>query len=60
MDVLGTLSSWVFQFPVSLALAVVAALGYLLGRRTGAVSNVLPPQSRRELRRAQQIGRAHV
>jgi len=46
---------WPLHIPVPLALAVVAALGYLFGRRGEKVSNDLVLRSRRELRRARSV-----
>ncbi len=46
---------WIFQIPVPLALAVVATLAYVLGRRTKPSEDDVGVQSRRELRRAQSV-----
>ncbi len=46
---------WALQIPIPLALAVVAALGYLFGRRTRFSNNNLLFRSQRELRRAQLV-----
>jgi len=54
---LGALSLWNVQIPTTLALAVVATLGYLVGRRGRGSEEDLAIQSRRELRRAQAVAR---
>jgi len=46
---------WSLQIPIPVALAVVAAVGYLMGRRTKAAANDLAVRSQRELRRAQTV-----
>ncbi len=46
---------WSLQIPVPVALAVVATIGYLFGRRTKTPEGELLFQSRRELRRAQLV-----
>jgi len=54
---LEMVDSSIFQIPVSLALATVATLGYLLGRRTRTTDDNLAVQPRRELRRARAVAR---
>ena len=54
-DLLGTLSLWNLQIPTTMALAVVATLGYLIGRRRRGNEEDLASRSRRELRRAQAV-----
>jgi diguanylate cyclase len=49
--------AWVPQIPVPLALAVVATIGYMVGRRRRSVPGDVTVQSRRELRRAQTVAR---
>jgi diguanylate cyclase len=46
---------WHIQIPIPVALAVVATVGYLFGRRRNVVANDLVVRSRRELRRAQAV-----
>jgi diguanylate cyclase len=46
---------WAFQIPLPLALAVVATIGYVFGRRGRNVSTDAALQSSRELRRAQTV-----
>jgi diguanylate cyclase len=46
---------WSLQFPIPLALALVAAIGYLVGRNRRAGAVAVLQQSRRELRRAQMV-----
>ena len=46
---------WPLQIPLPVALATVAALGYLFGRRTRCSSNNLLFRSQRELRRARLV-----
>lgn len=43
------------QIPIPMALAVVAAIGYLMGRRTQKSTNELVDHSKRELRHAQTV-----
>lgn len=45
------------NFSISMALAIVATLGYVLGRRTQTAGESIAAQSRRELRRAQAVAR---
>jgi len=47
---------WSLQLPVPVALAVVATIGYLFGRRYKQVADDAIVRSRRELRRAQLVG----
>jgi diguanylate cyclase (GGDEF)-like protein len=49
------MSWWNIQVPAPVALAVVAALGYLISRRTGATANDMVARSRRELKRARAV-----
>ncbi len=46
---------WSLQIPLPVALAVIATVGYLFGRRTRPITNDLLLRSRRELRRAQLV-----
>ena len=46
-----------FHLPIPLALAVVATLGYLVGRRNKVVEQGVVARSRRELRRAQAVAK---
>ncbi|NUQ63028.1 MAG: GGDEF domain-containing protein [Pirellulales bacterium] len=48
---------WNLSLPAPLALAVVATLGYLMGRRTRSADHDLVARSRRELRRAKSVAR---
>ncbi|NLX95903.1 MAG: GGDEF domain-containing protein [Rhodopirellula sp.] len=48
---------WNLSLPAPVALAVVATLGYLLGRRGTVPENDLVTRSRRELRRAKSVAR---
>ena len=56
-ELLGTLSLWNLQIPTTMALAVVATLGYLIGRRRRGNEEDLASRSRLELRRAQAVAR---
>jgi len=49
---------WAIHIPIPLALAVVATLGYLFGRRRGLDESDLAHRSRRELRRARYVAAA--
>jgi len=49
------MSLWSISIPLPLALAVVATVGYLFGRRTRGDSSELSARSRREFRRAQTV-----
>jgi len=49
---------WAIYIPIPLALAVIATLGYLFGRRRRSDDFGLMHQSRRELRRAQHVAAA--
>jgi diguanylate cyclase len=49
------MSLWMIQIPLPVALAVVATLGYLFGRRRGQLADDVVARSRRELRRAQLV-----
>ena len=46
---------WTCQIPIPLALAIVATIGYVFGRRSKAPSDDTAFRSRRELRRAQLV-----
>ena len=46
---------WAIQIPIPLALAIVATVGYLFGRRNQPLANDATVRSRRELRRAQLV-----
>jgi diguanylate cyclase len=46
---------WNLQIPAPVALALVAALGYLKSRRSGVVTNDMVIRSRRELQRARAV-----
>ena len=46
---------WTFQIPIPVALAIVATIGYIFGRRSKAPSDDSAFRSRRELRRAQLV-----
>jgi diguanylate cyclase (GGDEF)-like protein len=48
---------WNIQFPLPLALALVATIGYLVGRNKRAGADIVAQQSRRELRRAQTVAK---
>ncbi len=48
---------WSISIPTPLALAVVATIGYLVGRQKRAPENNLVDRSRRELRRAKGVAR---
>jgi diguanylate cyclase len=46
---------WNIQIPIPLALAIVATIGYLFGRRRNPPTDEMVARSRRELRRAQAV-----
>jgi diguanylate cyclase (GGDEF)-like protein len=46
---------WTFQIPIPVALAIVATIGYIFGRRRASTSDDSAFRSRRELRRAQLV-----
>jgi diguanylate cyclase len=46
---------WNFQIPAPVALAVIAAVGYLVSRRTRSETTDMVVRSRRELKRAQAV-----
>jgi diguanylate cyclase len=50
---LGYFDIWSVHIPIPLALAVVATVGYLMGRRTRKATNEIVEHSKRELRHAQ-------
>jgi diguanylate cyclase len=52
---LGYWDIWSVQVPIPLALALVATLGYLMGRRTRKATNDIIEHSKRELRHAQTV-----
>jgi diguanylate cyclase (GGDEF)-like protein len=54
---IGSLDVWGLSVPLPVALAAVATIGYVMGRRKYASENGLTPRSRRELRRARCIAR---
>ena len=54
---LGTIDFWNISIPIPVALAAVAVIGYLIGRRAHAGTETLAAQSRRDMRRAQQVAR---
>jgi len=54
-DLFAAVDLWTVRVPIPLALALVALLGYLIGRRARVPSSVSEQQSRRELRRAQLV-----
>jgi diguanylate cyclase (GGDEF)-like protein len=54
---LGFIDLWSIHIPIPLALAVVAMIGYLVGRRKHVDESPVAVQSRRELRRAQLVAR---
>jgi diguanylate cyclase len=56
-DLVGFLDVWSPHIPVPLALAAVATIGYLMGRRRVGGQPDVVVQSRRELRRAQTVAR---
>jgi diguanylate cyclase len=56
-DLIGFLGTWLPRIPAPLALAAVATLGYLVGRRRRSSQGDEVVQSRRELRRAQTVAR---
>jgi diguanylate cyclase len=51
----GNLDFWMVQIPIPLALAVVATIGYLMGRRARKMTNEMVEHSKRELRYAQTV-----
>lgn len=57
LDFFGFIDLWSIHIPISLALAVVATIGYLVGRRKRVDESPVAVQSRRELRRAQLVAR---
>lgn len=48
---------WTVHLPIPVALAAVATLGYLVGRRRPAVTESVEEQHRRDLKRAQQVAK---
>ncbi len=46
---------WNFQIPAPVALAIMAAIGYLISRRNRSIPNDMAARSRRELKRAQGV-----
>lgn len=54
-DLFAVMDFWAIRVPVPLALALVAMIGYLVGRRARASGDASQQQSRRELRRAQLV-----
>jgi diguanylate cyclase len=51
------MDSWPIHLPIPLALALVATLGYLFGRRNRSANSETASQARRELRRAHMVAR---
>ncbi len=51
----GNLDVWMVHIPIPLALAIVATIGYLVGRRTRKTTNEMVEHSKRELRHAQTV-----
>ena len=51
------MDTWPFHLSAPVALAAVAAIGYLVGRRTRTAAQNVAVQSQRELRRAQSVAR---
>jgi diguanylate cyclase len=56
-DLLGSIDLWSFRLPLPVALALVAAIGYLVGRWKRAERETPVAGSRRELRRARAVAR---
>jgi diguanylate cyclase len=52
---IGYWDIWSVQIPIPLALAVVAAIGYLMGRRNQKSTNEMINHSKRELKHAQTV-----
>jgi diguanylate cyclase (GGDEF)-like protein len=48
---------WTVHLPIPVALAAVATLGYLIGKRSAMVIETIEEQHRRELKRAQQVAK---
>lgn len=57
LDLFGTIDLWAIRLPLPVALALVAAIGYLVGRRNRTPQEPPVAGSRRELRRAQAVAR---
>ena len=53
----GWIDIWSMEIPTTMALAAVALIGYLFGRRTRSEAPVDAEQARRELKRAQMVAR---
>jgi diguanylate cyclase len=53
LSLIGFLDLWAIKIPVPVALAIVATIGYLFGRRTRQANKALANHSRSEMRRAQ-------
>jgi diguanylate cyclase (GGDEF)-like protein len=51
----GNLDIWMFHIPIPVALAVMATIGYLFGRRTRKSTSDVVEHSQRELRHAQTV-----
>jgi diguanylate cyclase (GGDEF)-like protein len=51
----GNVDVWTGPIPIPLALAIVATIGYLVGRRTRKSTNEMVEHSKRELRHAQTV-----
>ncbi len=57
LDLFGAIDLWAIRLPLPVALALVATIGYLVGRRNRAVQESPVTNSRRELRRARAVAR---
>ncbi|HEY4758975.1 MAG TPA: GGDEF domain-containing protein [Thermoguttaceae bacterium] len=54
-NLFGLLDIWNFRFPLPVALAIMATIGYLVGRRGRKLSNELVQRSKRELQHAKSV-----
>lgn len=57
LDLFGTVNTWSLRLPLPVALAAVAAIGYLVGRWNRQLQAMTTVGPRRELRRAQAVAR---
>lgn len=57
MESWGIVNIWGVEVPLSVVLAGMATLGYLVGRRSGTSRDEVVARSKRELRRAQGVAR---
>jgi diguanylate cyclase (GGDEF)-like protein len=57
MAVLGMFDFWSIHLPAPVAIALVATLGYFVGRRNRTTADAAAARSRRDLRRAQAVAR---